>query len=107
MRAQECSVRHALDPDSLVVRVGDGGAVTEGGKDYDAELSWGCLGRLEGGRIGAETPVVVSYAYGTMRLDAVVLMAGGKIVLRKGVPHVSTPAAPRWRRARDGWRMSG
>ncbi|MGE5609039.1 MAG: SGNH/GDSL hydrolase family protein [Bacillota bacterium] len=94
VRAQECSVRHALDPDSLVVRLAPGGAVLERGKDYEAELSWGCVGRLEGGAIGAETPVVVNYTYGTMRLDAVVLTADKKIVLRKGKPHVSIPAAP-------------
>jgi lysophospholipase L1-like esterase len=94
VRAMECSVRHALDPDSLVVRTAVGGAVLERGRDYEAELSWGCVGRLEGGAIGPETPVVASYTYGTMRLDAVVLTADRKIVLRKGIPHVANPAAP-------------
>ena len=94
VRAQECSVRHALDPESLAVRAASGGAAFVRGKDYEAELSWGCVGRLEGGAIGAETPVAVSYAYGTMRLDAVVLTADKKIALRKGVPHVSLPVEP-------------
>jgi len=94
VRAQECSVRYALDPESLVVRAVPGGAVLVRGKDYEAELTWGCVGRLEGGAIGAATQVTASYVYGTMRLDAVVLTADKRIVLRKGVPHVSLPAQP-------------
>lgn len=94
VRAQECSVRYALDPESLTVRAAPGGALFVRGKDYEAELTWGCVGRLEGGAIGAETPVAVSYVYGTMRLDAVVLTADQKIVLRRGVPHVSLPVQP-------------
>ena len=94
LRAQECSVRHALDPESLVVRSSPGGAAFTCGKDYAAELTWGCVGRLEGGAIGEATPVYASYTYGTMRLDAVVLTPDKKIALRKGVPHVSLPEAP-------------
>ena len=94
LRAQECSVRHAMDPASLVVRAVPGGPALERGKDYEAELTWGCVGRLEGGKIGEATPVCVSYAFGTMRLDAVALTADKKIVLRKGVAHVSIPAPP-------------
>ncbi len=94
VRAQECSVRYALDPDSLVVRAVPCGETFERGKDYEAELTWGCVGRLEGGKIGEAAPVYVSYAYGPMRLDAVVLTADKKIVLRKGVPHVANPVPP-------------
>jgi len=94
VRAQECSVRHAMDPDSLLVRAAPGAAPFVRGKDYEAELTWGCVGRLEGGALSADTSVVVSYAYGTMRLDAVALTADKKIVLHKGVPHVSLPEAP-------------
>jgi lysophospholipase L1-like esterase len=94
VRAQECSVRHALDPESLVVRASPGGPALTRGKDYAAELTWGCVGRLESGAIGAAAPVYASYAYGTMRLDSVVLTADKKIALRKGTPHVSLPEAP-------------
>ena len=94
VRAQECTVRHALDPASLTVRLAPGGAPLVRGKDYEAEPTWGCVGRLEGGAVGAETPVYVSYAYGTMRLDSAVLTLDKKIVLRKGVPHVSLPVPP-------------
>ena len=52
------------------------------------------MGRLADGKIGATTPIYVSYAYGKMRLDAVVLTADKKIELRKGESHVSIPKAP-------------
>jgi hypothetical protein len=93
VRAQECSVRFALDPDSLIVKGGDGRTFARG-KDYETEPTWGCVGRLEGGAIGETTPVVARYTYGTMRLDSVVLTADGKIALRKGVPHLSLPVPP-------------
>lgn len=94
VRATGCSVRFAMDPDSLVVRlVGESKALIRG-KDYDAELSWGCIGRLDGGAIAAKTPVEVSYSYGKMRLDSAVLTAAGKIELRKGIGHVFGPKPP-------------
>ena len=94
VRAQECSVRHALDPASLVVRREPGGESLVRGKDYEAELTWGCVGLLEGGALAANQPVSVSYAYGTMRLDSIVRTASGQIAVRKGVPHVANPAPP-------------
>lgn len=94
VRAQECSARFALDPESLTVRSAKGGLPLVRGKDYEAELTWGCVGRLEGGALAANAPVFVSYAYDTMRLDSVVLDADKKIALRKGSPHVANPAVP-------------
>ena len=94
VRAQECSVRYALDPASLAVRLSPCGEIFARGKDYEVEPTWGCVGRLEGGRIGEATPVYASYAYGLMRLDSVVLTADKKIVLRKGAAHVSLPVQP-------------
>jgi len=94
VRACECSVRFALDPATLVVRTSPGGAAFVRGKDYEIEPTWGCVGRLEGGAIGAASSVYVSYAYGEMRLDAVVLDADKKIALRVGEPHVSIPQLP-------------
>ena len=94
VRAQECTVRHALDPESLKVMDTAGTVTYTRGRDYEAEAGWGCVGRLEGGAIGADTPVRIAYAYGTMRLDAVVLTADRHIALRRGVPHVSLPEPP-------------
>ena len=94
VRAQECSVRFALDPESLVARLAPDGVPLVRGKDYEAELTWGCVGRVEGGAVAAQAPVFVSYAYRPMRLDAVALTADKKIVLLKGVPHVANPVPP-------------
>ena len=94
VRAKECTVRHAMVPESLVVCSTPGGKPLVRGKDYEAELTWGCVGRLEGGVVGVSTPVFASYRYGRMRLDSAVLTAGGKIELRQGVGHVSIPKPP-------------
>lgn len=96
VRAEECAVKGALDPDSLIIREGpDPAAVTYvKGKDYDADLEWGTVGRLPGGKIKADQPVFVSYTYSKMRIDSIVLTAGHKIMLRQGDPHVATPTVP-------------
>ena len=94
IRAKECTVRFAMDPASLVVRTVQSDKPLVRGKDYDAELTWGCVGRLDNGAIAASTPVVVSYRYGKMRLDSAVLTPSGKIELRKGICHVSIPKPP-------------
>lgn len=93
VRAQECSARFALDPDSLVLKGVDGRTFVRG-KDYETEPTWGCVGRLDGGAIGEATLVVARYAYGTMRLDSVVLTADRRIALRQGVAHLSLPVPP-------------
>jgi len=91
VRAKECSVRYAVDPESLVVCTAPDGKPLVRGRDYEAELTWGCVGRLEGGSVGASTPAFASYRYGKMRLDSAVLTTGGKIELRQGVGDVSLP----------------
>jgi lysophospholipase L1-like esterase len=94
VKAQECSVRYALHPESLIVKAAPESPAYVRGKDYDAELSWGCIGRLEGGAIPAETPVVASYAFDKMRLDTIVLTQDRSIMVRKGVAHVANPQPP-------------
>ena len=95
VRAEECSVRGALDPESLVVRDAVGGPALERGTDYEADLDWGSFGRLPGGGIAADEAVYASYRYGMRRLDSVVLGAdGGTISLRRGRPHVVTCEPP-------------
>ena len=94
VRAEECSVRYALNPASLVVHTPSNSLPYSRGKDYEADLTWGCVGRLEGGLITADATVVVSYSYETMRLDSVILTADNKIVIRNGTPHVANPQPP-------------
>jgi hypothetical protein len=94
--AAECTVDGALDPGSLVVRdAGDASAAPfRKGVDYDADLDAGTVGRLPGGRIGADQAVLIGYRYTKQRIDSIVLAASGKIVLRPGTPHTVTPEPP-------------
>ena len=97
LRAQECTTCHALEPASLRVCAGRGPGAREftAGKDWEADRAWGTVGRLPEGGIGAAQPVFISYRYALLRLDTVVLTAGGEIVLRQGRPHNATPTPPR------------
>ncbi len=95
VRAQECTARHALDPTSLRVTAdGPTGEVFERGRDYQADLEWGTVGRLAAGRIAPDQRVWFSYRHGSSRIDSVVLDAHGVISLRPGVPHVAMPLPP-------------
>ncbi len=95
-KAEACSVADALEPGSLTVRDGPGATAKtyQLGKDYQLEPRWAGFGRLEGGAIPADKPVYATYRYAQMRLDSVVLTADGKLVVRKGLPHVATPRPP-------------
>lgn len=96
VRAEECSVRGAVDPESVVVKdaAGEGGRVLARGTDYQADLDWGSFGRLSGGGIGVDQPVFVSYRYGKRRIDSIVLGTDGAISIRAGRPHVVTCEPP-------------
>jgi lysophospholipase L1-like esterase len=96
VRAEECSVRGAVDPESVVVKdaAGGSGRVFVRGTDYEADLDWGSFGRLPGGGIGADQPVFASYRYCLRRLDSIVLAPDGTITLRPGKPHVVTCEPP-------------
>ncbi len=75
--AQECTATGALVPASVVVKSADRSVVYERGKDYELDDSWATLGRLEGGRIGADTAVLVDYTYFPEQLHAVLYGDGG------------------------------
>ena len=94
--AQECTTPHLLVPDSLQLRAGRAldSEKFELGKDYDADLSWGTIGRLPGGRIQEKQLVFLSYRCSQLRLDSVVLTRDGKIVLRPGEPRSAAPQPP-------------
>jgi lysophospholipase L1-like esterase len=96
LRAQETTTPFLLEPASLRVCAGaEPGAVTyQSGRDYQADLAWGTLGRLTNNAIGETQAVLVSYRYTPQRLDAVVLTAAGKIELRPGEPRTSAPQVP-------------
>ncbi|SFJ47217.1 SGNH/GDSL hydrolase family protein [Planctomicrobium piriforme] len=96
VEAQEVTTPHLLDPESLVVRTGqkDTDELLVRGKDYESDLSWGNLGRLEGGKIDPKQPVYASYKHNQLRLDTIVLTPAGDIKYRPGQPAAGSPQAP-------------
>ena len=96
LKAQECTTPNLLEPASLEVYAGpeDGAQRFERGRDYEADLVWGTIGRLTGGRIAENQPVYVSYIHGLLRIDAVVLTGDGVIAVRRGEPRSAAPVAP-------------
>lgn len=103
LRAQETTTPYLLDRESLVLRtgVGNGGKRLELGKDYEADLDWGTIGRAAGSSLETNQPVYASYRYYPLRLHALILTADGKIDLRLGEPRA---AAPKAKSARPGER---
>ncbi|HCE42062.1 MAG TPA: hypothetical protein DET40_00755 [Lentisphaeria bacterium] len=95
VKAQECTVKGALDPQSLKITQGEAGESFAKGADYDADLEWGGVGRLPAGKIKAGVPVSISYEYTPQRIDSVIMDAAGKsLQLKSGTPHVSLPKPP-------------
>jgi lysophospholipase L1-like esterase len=94
--AEECSTAGVLDPDSVVVResTSPNSLVFKSGEDYQLDPFWGNVGRIEEGRITGNQPVFIDYKYAQKRLDSIVKTWENKLVLRKGEPHVTTPAPP-------------
>ncbi len=95
VRTQETTARFLLDPGSLEVRsAGQISVRYLPNADYAADLDWGTLGRLPGGRIPEGRPVLVSYRHGLSRLDTVVFSPTGQVSIMQGVPHIATPNPP-------------
>lgn len=78
-------------PGSAVVKTAPDGEPYEKGKDYLVDEGWGLLGRVEGGRIAADTVVYVDYQYSLMRIDTVQISPEGKVSVRKGVEAKTCP----------------
>ena len=96
VRAQETTTPFLLETNSLVLRTGPSleSAVLQRGEDYEADLTWGTIGRLTNGLLKAGQPVYASYRHAQLRLDAVVLGRNGHIVLRSGEPRAAAPSEP-------------
>ncbi|MEZ5277898.1 MAG: SGNH/GDSL hydrolase family protein [Opitutaceae bacterium] len=96
VRAQECTTKHLLDPESFVLKAGSDpeSMVFEDGLDYAIDREWGTFGRLEGGRIAPNQPVHASYRHGLLRLDSIIRLPDGNIALRPGEARSSNPRAP-------------
>lgn len=96
VRAQETTTTYLLDKDSLVLRAGPevSSETFRRGEAYEADLSWGTVGRTTNSTITAKQPVYASYRHAQLRLDAVVLTKDGRVELRKGQPLSAAPLAP-------------
>jgi lysophospholipase L1-like esterase len=82
-----------LAPGSVVVKLPDG-TVAEKGKDYLLDEHWAGLGRIDGGRIGANTEVKISYRARQMRIDTIEVDAAGKVAVVRGTPALTCPFPP-------------
>ncbi|WP_395092741.1 hypothetical protein [Armatimonas sp.] len=90
-----CRGYFSLIPESVAVRDARNPARQfERGRDFQCDSEWGTLGRVSSGSIGAEQPVQVDYAYALRRLDSIIEDTRGKLVLRRGTPHIATPEPP-------------
>ena len=96
VKAQETTSPHLLDASSFTLRAGPepNSPMFTKGVDYEIDLSWGTFGRLEGSSIRPDQMVFASYRHGQMRLDAIVLTADGRVVLRQGEPRAAAPIVP-------------
>ena len=90
VKAAECTVIRALDPDSLVVKSAPGreGILLERGRDWEADSEWGTVGRLAEGRIAEGQPVWASYRAALRRIDSVVRLTDGTLELVHGEPQI-------------------
>jgi lysophospholipase L1-like esterase len=96
VKTQETTSPHLLDAASFVLRAGpepDAVQFTKG-VDYEIDQDWGTFGRLSDGRIKSDQAVYASYRHAQMRLDAVVLTADDRVILRQGEPRSSAPLPP-------------
>ena len=90
VKAAECTVIRAIDPESLVVKTARGreGTLLERGRDWEADTEWGTVGRLAGGRVGKGEPVWASYRAARRRIDSVVRLTDGTLELVRGTPQI-------------------
>src|ERR1019366_7321467 len=63
VRAQETTTPYLLDPESLVLRAGPepDAALLRRGEDYEADLTWGTIGRSPHSALKETQPVFASY----------------------------------------------
>ncbi|MGI5832523.1 MAG: SGNH/GDSL hydrolase family protein [Thermoguttaceae bacterium] len=93
LTAEECSVENGLVPGSLSVSFEPEGEPLVPGVDYILDTVNANIGRKEGGRIGSDTPVYITYRYIPKRIDSVVY-TGHKMRLVPGIPRACNPIPP-------------
>jgi lysophospholipase L1-like esterase len=96
VRAQETTTPHLFDSEGLVLRAGPEADATvfRRGEDYEADATWGTIGRCTNSAIKEGQPVYASYRHAQLRIDAVVLTRARRIELRQGEPRSAAPLPP-------------
>src|SRR5688572_15311235 len=79
---------------SLEIRRSKDGELLKEGEDYLVDAEWGHVGLGPKSRVTAEDTVFASYRYSLLRMDTVQVAADGKVSLKEGEPHISTPIPP-------------
>lgn len=91
--ARDVNACGSLVPDSLEVRAKDG-TLLKLGEDYLLDAAWGHLGIGPHSRVTTNDPVTATYCYALLRMDTIQVSGDGKVSLKRGVPHVSSPEPP-------------
>jgi lysophospholipase L1-like esterase len=97
VKAQETTSPHLIEPGSFTLRAGPepDAPVLAQGADYEFDADWGTFGRVTGSKIKPDQAVFAGYRHAHLRLDAVVLSAEGKVIVRTGEPRAAAPDVPR------------
>jgi lysophospholipase L1-like esterase len=90
---EECTATGCLLPESFVIRSADGATYVLD-QDYTLDGFWANFGRIEGGTIPADQPVLVDYRYSPHRLDSIVANERGAARLIVGEPNVGDMLPP-------------
>jgi lysophospholipase L1-like esterase len=91
--ARDVNACGSLVPDSLELRTKDG-ALLKLGEDYLLDAAWGHLGIGPHSRVTTKDAVYATYRYALLRMDTIQLSGDGKVSLKPGVAHVSSPVPP-------------
>ena len=90
---QECSAAGALIPETVKAQAEDGTELSLNA-DFRVEGGWGTVGRVDGGKIGPNDPVSLSYRYYPNRLHAIAISGDGSVRLVEGTPGVGIQQLP-------------
>jgi hypothetical protein len=95
VRAQECTIKGALDVTSVRVTDSTRNCTYRVGKDFKLDADWGALGRCPGSSIDPQENVQIDYDFFLQRIDTVVLSSGNSTLrLKTGIPHLANPEPP-------------
>ena len=92
--ARDVNASGSFVPGSLEIRKTKGGDLLKEGEDYLVDSEWGHVGIGPKSSVTVNDTVFASYRYSQLRMDTVQVAADGKVSIKLGEPHVSSPAPP-------------